>query len=294
MAFVKLDCGILDSSLWHEDAETRVVFLTMLALTEPTGLCPATAPGIASRAQLPLERVEIILAKLESPDKHSRSLEEEGRRIERVDGGYNIVNYLKYRAKRDPDERKEQVREAVARHRAKKKGVIPVSQGNPMKAQEEVEGDVEVEAEVEEKQKKDSSSPPVTEPAGFLDFWTVYPRKVGKGAARVRWKKINPDAALAERITLAVCAQRLWKSWEDVQFIPHPSTWLNEERWNDETTKGPPTSLNQRGDANADPLAVQRRDLEEAKRREDAMTPEQKEKIRKTLEDAASKFKRAT
>ena len=57
MTFVKLDCGILDSSLWVEAAEVRIVFITTLAMCGPDGLCRATAPGIARRANLPLPKV---------------------------------------------------------------------------------------------------------------------------------------------------------------------------------------------------------------------------------------------
>lgn len=99
MPFVKLDCGILDSSLWSEAADTRVAFLTLLAMARPDGLVEATAPGIARRAQLPLEAVRRALRKLEAPDPDSRSTAAEGRRIQRVDGGFLLINYAKYRAK---------------------------------------------------------------------------------------------------------------------------------------------------------------------------------------------------
>lgn len=65
----------------------------------------------------------------------------------------------------------------------------------------------------------------------FLDFWHGYPRKVGKGAAEKAWDKIHPDDSLAEKILAAVSAQQ-WSP--DTRFIPHPSTWLNEKRWEDE------------------------------------------------------------
>ncbi|MBI3932398.1 MAG: hypothetical protein HY317_03205 [Acidobacteria bacterium] len=97
MTFVKLDTNILDSSLWVEPADVRIAFITILAMAGPDGVCPATAPGIARRANLPLDVVERALAVLEAPDPHSRSLAEGGRRVRRVDGGYLAVNYLKYR-----------------------------------------------------------------------------------------------------------------------------------------------------------------------------------------------------
>lgn len=99
MPYVKLDTGILDSTLWLSDANVRVVFITMLAMAKPDGMCEATAPGIARRANLSIESVRSALAELEAPDPDSRTLEDEGRRVRRVDGGYFIINYNAYREK---------------------------------------------------------------------------------------------------------------------------------------------------------------------------------------------------
>jgi len=99
VSYVKLDSGILDSSLWAEAAEVRLTFITILAMADPEGLCASTAPGIARRANLPLEAVRHALTVLEAPDPESRTLAEDGRRLVRVDGGYRVVNYLAYREK---------------------------------------------------------------------------------------------------------------------------------------------------------------------------------------------------
>ena len=99
MAYVKLDCDILDSSLWVEDLPTRVVFITMLAMADSEGVCRATAPGIARRGNIPVADVRNALIILESPDPDSRTQTDEGRRIRRQDGGYRIVNYTAYRDK---------------------------------------------------------------------------------------------------------------------------------------------------------------------------------------------------
>lgn len=99
MPYVKLDAGILDSTLWLEDSDTCKVFITLLAMTRSDGLVEATAPVIARRANINIDRARHALKVLESPDPDSRSLADDGRRIRRVDGGYEIVNYLKYREK---------------------------------------------------------------------------------------------------------------------------------------------------------------------------------------------------
>ena len=70
----------------------------------------------------------------------------------------------------------------------------------------------------------------------FEEFWKVYPKKIGKGAAYKSWKIIKPSDVLKEKIINAVkmqCNSIQWQK-EGGQYIPNPSTWLNQERWNDE------------------------------------------------------------
>jgi phage replication O-like protein O len=70
----------------------------------------------------------------------------------------------------------------------------------------------------------------------FDNFWQLYPRKVGKGAAKKVWAKLKPDDALVQRILEAVSEQRDSVQWarDGGQYIPHPATWLSQERWDDE------------------------------------------------------------
>jgi hypothetical protein len=98
MPFVKLDTGILQSSIWCEDSDTRVVWITMLAMSDSTGSVKARAPGIASMAQISLVKTVRALNKLAQPDKYSRTTNEDGRRIRETEDGFEIVNYEKYRS----------------------------------------------------------------------------------------------------------------------------------------------------------------------------------------------------
>ena len=72
----------------------------------------------------------------------------------------------------------------------------------------------------------------------FVDFWSSYPRKVAKGAAERAWLKLNADETLTARILHAVVAQSKGEQWlrDAGAFIPHPATWLNQRRWEDEGT----------------------------------------------------------
>jgi|TARA_B100000315_G_scaffold225579_1_gene231947 hypothetical protein len=68
----------------------------------------------------------------------------------------------------------------------------------------------------------------------FEQFWKKYPRKVGKVKSLEAWNKINPDGVLIKTIMVSVEKHRKSKGWQDPQYIPHPSTWLNQQRWDDE------------------------------------------------------------
>lgn len=67
----------------------------------------------------------------------------------------------------------------------------------------------------------------------FEKFWSVYPRKVGKAAAFKAFekaaKKREPSYIIAYVITWCNLG-----NLPEMQYIPHPTTWLNQERWNDD------------------------------------------------------------
>jgi len=93
----------------------------------------------------------------------------------------------------------------------------------------------------DQEQNQEPPIPPTGGLSGFSEFWEAYPRKVGKGAARRSWKKIKPDPELQEKILDSVVQHSYSFEWtrENGQYIPHPVTYLNQERWEDEVKKAP-------------------------------------------------------
>ena len=73
-------------------------------------------------------------------------------------------------------------------------------------------------------------------PPGFDRFWQAYPRKTAKPQAAKAFARLRPDEPLLLRMLAALALQRQSAQWQrdDGQFIPHPSTWLNGRRWEDE------------------------------------------------------------
>ena len=122
LPFVKLDTRILQSTLWFE-RDARELFITALLMAEPReilepvpqlkvdaieetgftvppgwyGFVPAAGVGIIRQAGIDRDPGIKALTELGSPDKESRSSEYGGRRLVRVNGGYVILNYIKYR-----------------------------------------------------------------------------------------------------------------------------------------------------------------------------------------------------
>lgn len=76
------------------------------------------------------------------------------------------------------------------------------------------------------------TSPPPTA-ASFDAFWNVYPRHVGKAAARKAWDRAVKRADV-ETILAGAGRYAAEVSGRDLQHVAHPTTWLNADRWDDE------------------------------------------------------------
>lgn len=69
----------------------------------------------------------------------------------------------------------------------------------------------------------------------FEMFWKEYPRKIAKGKCFVKFKSICKDEPMFNKLMEGLKKQNeLMFKYTEEQYIPHPFTWLNQERWNDE------------------------------------------------------------
>jgi hypothetical protein len=151
MAYVKLDKDILTSSLWV-GSDVALVFITALLLAEPRelmepaaeletddlketgflvppgwyGFVPASSDGIIGHARMTEERGMEALRRLASVDRRSRSQEYGGRRMVRINNGFVVLNYIRYR------EKDHSAAERMRRYRdRKKKAAAPASEEKP-------------------------------------------------------------------------------------------------------------------------------------------------------------------
>ena len=83
--------------------------------------------------------------------------------------------------------------------------------------------------------RRDVPPPAEDSGGGFGQFWAAYPKKTGKGYARRCWDRLAPGEALTEQILSALAAAKGSPQWnrDGGRYIPNPSTWLNQGRWND-------------------------------------------------------------
>lgn len=231
---------ILDSSIWLEPTSTRIVWITLLAAMDQDGYAHFSATeNLANRARVSVEEAQKAIDCFVSPDENSENPENEGRRLEKVPGGFLILNAAYHRQKMSKEIERENTRLRVARYRAKQKeagtersednGVSNKKRNKPVTALLQSVSPVSVSSSVTSLRKKEGSGGK----EGFDEFWTAYPRKVAKSAALKAWRKVDVELSV---ILLAVARQKKWPDWtkDNGKFIPHPATWLNGRRWEDE------------------------------------------------------------
>jgi hypothetical protein len=252
--YTKLFGSILDSTVWELPHPTVRVWVTLLAMADRHGEIQASVPGLAHRARVTLEETKTALAAFLGPDEYSRTPTQEGRRVEPIDGGWRLVNHEKYRRLMAEEDRKAKAAERQRRYVSnRQQASAPVSECH--KRQNDAIPDTEAKADAEAIDPEIVTSPSARDGAGvysahFLTFWMSYPRKVGKGDAWKAWKRLKPELPPVLR---AIANQRVTPDWrkDNGAFIPHPATWLNGRRWEDEPNArmaparvtGPPVAI---------------------------------------------------
>lgn len=204
-----------------------LVFTNLLAHCDRLGVSDIHPKSISEEVGLPLERVQVALDSLEGIDPESRSPENEGRRISRLDEhrawGWNVTNYAKYRAIKNEDDRREQNRLAQKKWREKNNPsatVIARKQSKPSSAHAEAEADGE-------EKKKAQASPAFVLPDRFLgnidlvtawyDFQFKYKKKtrapMSEGTRDRHFKKLSE---WGEELFLKALHKSIDNNWTDI------------------------------------------------------------------------------
>lgn len=75
-------------------------------------------------------------------------------------------------------------------------------------------------------------------------FWTLYPRRAGKGAAVKAWDALTDE----EQEAALSAAEGFGKAWhgataDELRYCPHPATWLHQRRWEDDPAEWGPKKI---------------------------------------------------
>lgn len=258
MPFVKLDCGILNSTLWVEPVE-RDIFITALLMAVPFefkepqaqiavneiretgfvvppgwyGMVEAAGPGIVRRALIEQEPGMRALGKLGEPDPGSRSQAWDGRRLIRINGGYLVLNYMDYLLKDYG------AAERMRRLRARKRSAVTVTGVDVTRTVTYTDADPYSDENSKESKNLDIGQQ-ADRDSGFDQFWMLYPKHVKRKEAKKVWQAKKLDALLQTLLADIRERSAFDRRWKE-GFIPDPPTYLRGERWQDEiaTAKQP-------------------------------------------------------
>lgn len=210
MGYTKLWHKIVTSSIWDADDKTRILWITMLALANKDGYVESSFKSLAMLARITTDECLHALEVLSSADEDSRTKTDDGKRIAQVEGGWQIINYQKYRDSVSEDPHAIQNRERQKRHR-EKKALLSVTSRDPAYAYA----------------------------SEFASIWKLYPDKVGKPAAIKAYIKYREEGDTFEEVLegvnryISYIEQKKQKTGFDQRF-KNGSTWFNQRGWKDE------------------------------------------------------------
>ena len=235
--WTKLDSGIVDSTLWAEDHATIRVWIALLAKCDAGGFARVAVPAMARLCYMGIEEFEGIMDKLCAPDQYSRCRDDEGRRVARVEGGFVVLSYERYRSMRT---RAATGAERKAQFDARQRAKDLVTESHEGNESNKVTPEAEAEAEAyTEADTTETARSTLSNRAGEFDrFWHEYPKKSAKKDARKAWKTHAATLPSIDELLSALRTQKGTRQWRD-GIIPLPATWLRGARWDDEISETP-------------------------------------------------------
>lgn len=234
MSFVKIYDTILSSSINDASIEVRWLWIALLAMSNPDGVVHGTISAIARLANMPEDKTAAAMEELCSPDPSSSTPDEDGRRVEKLEGNvWHLINYEKYRARRDPDDERRLVRERVRRYRERKKAAAQDVQdkSNPVLESPQVStvGAGNPKGEIRKRKK-------VVRPEYSLEFemwWSEFKKGHPRGGGN------KYDAFMAWQTTDHPGAEEMIKIWvkqrdgvfRDGFGVKDGQGYLNRDQW---------------------------------------------------------------
>jgi hypothetical protein len=239
--FVKAFSSMLDSSVWGLDAETRIVWFTLMLMADKNGMVHAAIPGIARRAAIGVAKTEAAMEIFQAPDPDSRNEENEGRRVERRGRSWKLLNYEFFRNLQAKEAEKARKREWWRKNRGKGAkqteldAELDALEKPSTKTRRNADADADADAE-KGSQKRDRAKSSLDSEFDF--FWEHCAKKVGKLEAKRKFKIARKDKTWpgVEKVVEVLVALQSTHNWskDGRQYQPGPAKWLHGGGWNDE------------------------------------------------------------
>lgn len=117
MAYTKLFRSLVHSSIWQAPDHIRLVWVTLLALADRDSTAQCSVPGLAAAARVTREQADEALMVLSSADPDSTDPTYDGRRIERTETGFRLLNHARYSRLMSEEDKREKAAERQKRWR---------------------------------------------------------------------------------------------------------------------------------------------------------------------------------
>lgn len=222
----KLFQKILDSTIWSKPHGTRLVWITFLAAMDEDGFASfGDTEALAHRARVTSKEAHAAVATLQSAEPSSAIEGDDGRRIERVPGGWMVLNAAKYREIVSRQIARENTRARVAKHRLNRRATDPCNAGvTPSEA--EAEADTEVREE----------TTAASRPDPFDEFKRAYPKRAGNqpwGRALKAWNARVLQGHTAKEFIDGAARYALWAratGKEGTELVLQAATFLGPDK----------------------------------------------------------------
>ncbi len=216
-------------SMYGNGSHIFAVWSYVIAHTKPDAMVELNPAALASMIGEDISRIEQAIEHFKSPDVRSRSKEFEGRRlIQKGEFIYFVPQYHKYHGFANNKERREYFAAKKREQRQRDKECQTVK-SKMSKNVKQSDTDTDSESDTEK----------------IEEIYRLFPRKVAKPEALKAIQKALTKVSFHDLCskTQAFAAARNG----DVAFCPHPATWFNQERYNDDPSTWVQTHVTQNG-----------------------------------------------
>ncbi len=225
-------------TLYGSGPTVFAVWSFVIAHVKPPGAVELNPKLLAACLGTDIGDIKRAITFLCEPDTDSRNQDHDGRRLIHLGGlQYQVVSYEKYRLMRSEEDRREYMRAYMQDYRTcKQKSLQELTKANgkhELAMLAEAEAEAEARKDLAENGRQPDSVLTITP---FERFWTAYPRKEKKPAARKAFTALSPTERTVHKMLTAIAKAKESPQWKDGggKFIPHPTTWINNRCWEDE------------------------------------------------------------